>query len=608
MTLRCAAKRLTQGERGFRNRPTQQGKIHMTIFRIKIMVVAVSIFFPSIASSTEYDPVKDGANKPAGVVSSSRSVGTPPQALVQALPPINQPTLFETDRIPLEQELVDLSLAIAPKEVEGIVYRLRNIEGKEPICLLLVGAPGTGKTTLAQSIAQTTGRHFGLIRASLLADQYQFSAQTHLKQEIAHFVQSDPYAVICIDEIDELRGYKDQPSAFKALCTIIDDCGNLSPHVIFIATTNDKNIIPDALMSRFGGRVLNVVSQDISARVQVMHHYAQQIANEKVNVALDDQFYLRFAKKTHKLSLRDIKKIFDVAVDFACARTWRNFLEPEKGQNFVQRLLNRGEKSELDEQDKVGDMVVVIEQDLNDALRSVLRDVHARTYAKIRQFSHEYGSWVFPMAASSVLGIVQIAITLTHFQMQSKQSKQFHYDQIGRTDIQIAQTKAGQEQAERHFDCNMAQQEKGLAQARELNDKNQAQAALFHKEQIDVSNEGKIQARQLHDESMVQAQQNFNATFKQAAEGQQAQKAQFEESQKTVKKQMQQTESIAIGNAFLTAAGIGVSAVAAGAAASALAPALAVGACGIALFAGVRAAWGGSCGQGDEKVQQNPTM
>lgn len=458
----------------------------MTNSCIMRLALCVHLFFSCAIHSVEQALNKEIGNQQAYATTPAHTQAyTAQQPLVQSYPALNPPTMFEADRTLLDQELVDLSLAIAPKEIEGIVYRLRNIANKEPICLLLVGAPGTGKTTLAQSIAQTTGRRFGLIRASLLADQYQFSAQAHLKQEIAHFVEADPRALICIDEIDELRGYKDQPSAFKALCTIIDDCSSLSPQVIFVATTNDKNIIPDALMSRFGGRVLNVVSQDINARIRVMHHYVQQITNDKVKVSLDDRFYLRFAKKTRKLSLRDIKKIFDVSVDFACARTWKNFLEPQKGPGFLQRLLHCGKQAEVQIQtNETDDTIYIIEKDLEDARYAVLADVHARTYAKIRQFSHEYGNWVFPMATSGVLGLIQVAITLTHFQIQSAQNQRFHKDQIDRsdaqlnhskacqtqnievgaryhndqitrTDIQIGQTTTGQEQLERHHTDNM---------------------------------------------------------------------------------------------------------------------------------------------------------
>lgn len=138
---------------------------------------------------------------------------------------------------------------------------------KSPI-ICLVGPPGTGKTSLAQSIAKSLNREFIKMSVGGLADEAEIIGhrKTYVGANPGKIITSlkkvkvnNP--VFLIDEIDKLsHNYKGDPAS--ALLDVLDSNQNHQftdlyvdlpfnlSHVMFITTANDINQIPVALRDR----------------------------------------------------------------------------------------------------------------------------------------------------------------------------------------------------------------------------------------------------------------------------------------------------------------------------------------------------------------------
>lgn len=175
------------------------------------------------------------------------------------------------------------------EELQEVVEFLKNHEkfqklgAKIPRGVLLVGAPGTGKTLLAKAVAGESGVPFFSISGSDFVEMYVGVGASRVRDLFETAKKSAP-CIIFIDEIDAVGrhrgaglggGHDEREQTLNQLLVEMDGFG-VNDGVIVMAATNRPDILDPALLrpGRFD-RQVTVNYPDIKGREEIIKVHAR---------------------------------------------------------------------------------------------------------------------------------------------------------------------------------------------------------------------------------------------------------------------------------------------------------------------------------------------
>ncbi|KAI3424892.1 hypothetical protein D9Q98_008276 [Chlorella vulgaris] len=215
-----------------------------------------------------------------------------------------------------KRELEDsVLLALANPEVYDEISRATKLGGagaagtNRPRGVLLVGPPGTGKTTAARVIAQRGSVPLVNVQFEKILSKWYGENERQLAEVLKVAEEFPQGCIVFLDELDSIMSCRDDGSIHEVTRRMLGilllhlDGMNATRRTVFIGATNRKQDLDAALRSRFSTTVTFGLPDHIS-RVAILMQYAKHLGLSE---------HTTLARTTKGMSGRDLRAVCESA-------------------------------------------------------------------------------------------------------------------------------------------------------------------------------------------------------------------------------------------------------------------------------------------------------
>ncbi|MGN0479604.1 MAG: endopeptidase La, partial [Hominenteromicrobium sp.] len=258
------------------------------------------------------------------------------------------------------------------------VRKLSDKATGQIICL--VGPPGVGKTSIAKSIAEATGRKYARVSLGGVHDEadimghrktYVGSMPGRIMAAVKQTGTNNP--LILLDEIDKLgQSFKGDPSA--SLLEVLDPEQNSTfqdhyidlpfdlSHVLFITTANDASAIPGPLYDRMDVITLGSYTHDEKFHIASKYLIPKQLKKHGIKAAqlrfTPNALHAIIENYTREAGVRTLER----TIGSICRKVARRIVSDEAFTSYSVKVSNLEEllgpkkytKDNADKQDEIG--------------------------------------------------------------------------------------------------------------------------------------------------------------------------------------------------------------------------------------------------------------